>query len=360
MKTRPGSLALWAASALLGCSSSSTSFTAKATPTGQKPHFVALADLNNDGRLDVAVANNGDGTIEVQTGNGGGGFGSPVRYKAGSGPMAVAAGDLDGDGWQDLASANWLGDTFSVLRNQGDGSFAVAQDIKADYPLYVQTADFTGDGKAELVTIEGNGDSVSLRSAPWLSAGAVNHIDCPSAQNTAVADFDGDGALDVAVANNVEDRFTVIFSAGEPAKRRVRTFPATAPWTLTAGDFNRDGAPDVACVATSAKTDVAIYLNDGAGNFAIHQTYAVADHGWHIASGDVNADGLLDLAVANNRSDTISLLQGHGDGAFSLVGTLPTGHSPTAVALGDLDGDGRDDLVVANYDADSLSVLLSQ
>jgi hypothetical protein len=360
MKTQPGSLALWAALALLGCSSSSTSFTAKATTTGKNPHFVALADFNNDGKLDVAVANNGDGTVEVQFGNGGGGFGSPVRYKAGSGPMAVAAGDLDGDGWQDLASANWLGDTFSVFRNQGDGSFAATQNIEAEYPLFVQTADFAGDGKAELLMIEGNGDAVSVRPAPWLSTRVGNRIDCPSAQNTAVADFDRDGTLDVAVANNVTGLFTVLFSAGEPAKTRVRTFEAVEPWALTAGDFNRDGATDLAFVAASANPNVAVYLNDGAGNFTLHQTYPVANHGWHIATGDVNADGLLDLAVANNGSDTVALLQGHGDGTFTLAATLPTGRSPTAVALGDLDGDGKDDLVVANYQADSLSVLLSR
>jgi hypothetical protein len=274
--------------------------------------------------------------------------------------MAVAAGDLDGDGWQDLASVNWSADTISVFRNQGNGSFAPAQDIKTDYPLFVQTADFAGDGKAELVVIEGNGDSVGVRPAPWLSTRVVNSIDSPTAQNTAVADFDRDGTLDVAVANNVAGVFTVIFSAGDSAKTRVRTFEAVEPWALTAGDFNRDGAPDLALVATSAKTNVLVYLNDGTGNFTPHGTYAVADHGWHIATGDVNADGLLDLAVANNRSDTVVLLQGHGDGDFTLVGTFATGHSPTSVAFGDLDGDGRDDMVVANYEGDSLSVLLSR
>jgi hypothetical protein len=79
-----------------------------------------------------------------------------------------------------------------------------------------------------------------------------------------------------------------------------------------------------------------------------------------VAAGDLNGDSRLDLATANQGSNTVSVLLGNGDGSFAPQVDYPTGSSPVSVALGDLNGDGRLDLATANQGSDTVSVLLNQ
>jgi hypothetical protein len=78
-----------------------------------------------------------------------------------------------------------------------------------------------------------------------------------------------------------------------------------------------------------------------------------------VAMGDLNGDGALDLVVANNGSNTVSVLLGQGDGTFTPGVDWATGSGPCNVAAGDLDGDGRLDLAVTNYGSSTVSVLLN-
>src|SRR5437870_2988509 len=92
--------------------------------TGISPRFVALGDLNGDGRLDLAVANVSSDSVSVLLGNGDGSFAAKVDYATAAGPYSVALGDLNGDGRLDLAVANVSSGSVIVLLGNGDGSFA--------------------------------------------------------------------------------------------------------------------------------------------------------------------------------------------------------------------------------------------
>src|SRR5262249_34361375 len=126
---------------------------APAYPAGANPRALAAADFNNDGRPDLAVANDTSaGTVSVLLGNGNGTFQAPAAFAVGSNPAAVAAGDFDGDGKQDLAVANYWSSNVSVLLGNGNGTFQAAVNYAlGGYPgLAVTVGDFDGDSDLDL------------------------------------------------------------------------------------------------------------------------------------------------------------------------------------------------------------------
>ena len=118
-------------------------------PAGEGPISVAMGDLNGDGALDLAVAEEFSDDVRVWLGKGDGSFSAASRYDAGSGPSYVTMGDLDRDGALDLVVANF--DAASVLLGHGDGSFAPRVDYMADdgWPSCVSPGDMDGDGDGD-------------------------------------------------------------------------------------------------------------------------------------------------------------------------------------------------------------------
>src|SRR5262249_14735423 len=153
---------------------------------GPVPVAAVTADFNGDGKLDLAVANAtfNSNSVGVLPGNGDGSFGPPVDYATSPESLSIAAGDLNGDGKPDLVTAdrgprptNDPGDV-SVLLNQGDGTFAPAVAYSAGRrPVGVAIADFNGDGKADLMTVNApfySGDPSDLSFFPGNRAGTFD------------------------------------------------------------------------------------------------------------------------------------------------------------------------------------------
>jgi hypothetical protein len=171
-----------------------------------------------------------------------------------------------------------------------------------------------------------------------------------------VADFNGDGMLDVATANTASNDVTVLLGLGTGAFAAAAMYPAGAnPSALTAGDFSGDGVPDLA-ITNISSNDVSILINSGAGTFVAAATVAVQFAPTSIAAGDFNTDGRLDLAVTNATSNTVSIVLATGSGTFGVPTHLPTGTAPQSVAIADLDNDARLDIVVANAGSNTLTV----
>ncbi len=130
---------------------------------GNCPASVAIADLNEDGRLDLAVADECSDTVSVLLGKGDGTFGTRTEFGAGSVPVSVAIADLNGDGRPDLVAANRLSNTVSVLLGNGDGTFAAKTDFGAGLgPLSMAIADCNEDGQPDLVMVN-SGSSPEFR-----------------------------------------------------------------------------------------------------------------------------------------------------------------------------------------------------
>jgi len=125
---------------------------------------------------------------------------------------------------------------------------------------------------------------------------------------------------------------------------------------LAAGDLDGDGDLDLA-VADFGANSVRILKNDGAGNFSVSSTIAGQLGATALVAGDWDGDGDLDLAVANFDANSVTILKNNGSGVFTLAGTIPGQTGPKALVAGDWDGDGDLDLAVANFGSNSITIL---
>ena len=233
--------------------------------------------------------------------------------------------------------------------------------VVGEGPADVALADFNGDGLLDIVAVnqlefpqDGNlslliglGDG-SFQNEIRLKAG-----DDPTA--VATADFDGDGNVDLAVTSLTG--VSVLLGRGDGTfETPIEQFAGAAPADLVAGDFNGDAIFDLA-VANAGSDDVSVLLGRGDGTFLVQTRLAVGDEPASIIAADFNNDGLLDLAVANRQSDNVSVLLGRTGGGFATATQIAAGDAPTAIAAIDFNGDGLLDLATAAAAGGSVSLL---
>jgi len=338
---------------------------------GSDPTSVTAGDFNGDGKLDLAVTNGGFNTVSVLLGNGDGTFQAAVTYLTGSGPASVTSEDFNGDGKLDLAVAvfgSQDGPSYvSVLLGNGDGTFQAAVTYAAgSRPNSVTSGDFNGDGKLDLAVANSNlgpppaRDSVSvlLGNGDGTFQAAVSYSAGTAPGSVTSGDFNGDGKPDLVVANFDSNTVSVLLGNGDGTFQAPVSYLAGAsPSSVTSGDFNGDGKPDLV-VANYNSSTVSVLLGNGDGTFQAAASYDVAgDFAASVTSGDLNGDGRLDLAVANG--STVSVLLGNGDGTFQGAVNYATGPGPSSVTGADFNRDGKLDLVTVNRPHNDVSILLN-
>jgi Bacterial Ig-like domain (group 3)/FG-GAP-like repeat len=365
---------------------------------GSNAYSVAVADVNGDGKPDVLVANEGDTSVGVLLGNGDGTFRTAVNYASGGRAYSVAVTDVNGDGKPDLLVANQCASCsssglISVLLGNGDGTFQAAPMYPSSFsPHAVAVGDVNGDGKPDLVVssrcadlkcdnggsvsvLLGNGDGTFLAKATYGSNGL-------NASSVALGDVNGDGKLDVVVANYCVDVNCAFGSVGVLLGNGDGTFQAPVtyasggfgPGSVALADVNRDGKLDAVvanyCTDSNCRTNgvVSVLLGNGDGTFKSPVTYGSGGPlAVSLALADVNGDGKTDVVVTNLcasvgscggiANGTVSVLLGNGDGTFETVVSYGIAGYPYSEAVGDVNGDGKPDLVVMN-EAGSVDVLL--
>ena len=194
-------------------------------------------------------------------------------------------------------------------------------------------------------------------SSKYLSFATATSFDlygAPSAMAT--GDFNGDGKIDLAVAQYFNSTIGILLGDGA-GNFTVAANPAVGrwPWAMATGDFNGDGNLDLA-VVNSRDGSISILLGDGTGNLLPGVTLSAADTG-SVAVGDFNGDGKLDLAVPDAHAGTVSIMLGDGMGNFNLASSPSAGPMPWILAVGDFNNDGKLDISVADF-ANSVSTLL--
>ncbi len=326
---------------------------------------VITADFNRDGSLDLATG--GGSTISILLGNGDGTFGAATNFPAGSSVHKVTTGDFTGDGKLDLAAANFSG-TLTVLVGNGDGTFGPPIDLPALNPLFVATSDFDSDGKLDLALADLLKVSVFTNTTVFAPAGdsftAVRFLTSGVPLSVTTADFDRDGKLDLATADVLprtpSETASVLLGNGTggfgpwTGLAAGETAIATGFSSVIAGDFNRDGRPDLA-VSNNDSDTISILLGDGTGGFGPRSVFVVGSNPSSLVSGDFNRDGKLDLAVTHF-SPKASILLGNGDGSFSAGDE--TFHFAGPVAVGDFNRDGKPDLAGAAFGSGVVFIFL--
>jgi hypothetical protein len=356
------------------------------------PFSVASGDFNRDGRPDLAVPNRFPGTVSVMLNTTAPGaaaptFAAPQSFAAGTEPWYVAVSDFNGDGRPDLAVGNAGSNTVSVLLNTtapgaATASFAAQQTFATDgEPVFIATGDLNGDGRPDLAVVNSDSATVSVLLNTTAPGAATPSF---AAQQTfatgnlplsvAIGDLNGDGRPDLTVANLTSSTVSVLFNttapgAATPSFAAQQTFATGGgPWTVAVGDLNGDGRPDLA-VANAFEATASVLLNTTAPgaaipSFAAQRTFDVGDTPISVAISDVNGDGRSDLAVANQNSNTVSVLlnataPGAATPSFAAQQTFDTGAYPRSVTVADFNGDGRPDLVLPDQNSNTVSVLLN-
>ena len=237
-------------------------------------------------------------------------------------------------------------------------------------PQSVVTADFNGDGKIDLAAANNASGNVSVRLGNGAGGfGAVSQFAAGAGPlSVAAGDFDNDGKVDlaklrfdgeIAYVSTLRGRGDGTFQAP------VHTAVWEAPLAMATADFDGDGRSDLVYSFSDLinwdNTVVAVLLSDGDGRFSLsvnHINELSGSDPVGLAVADVNADGKVDVITANDQTGTVSVLLGNGDGTLDYdlnqPRDFPAGPSTRAVAVGDLTGDGKPDLVVAGQTVSTL------
>jgi surface antigen len=339
-----------------------------------------VVDVCGDG-----VDNDCDGVVDgCCLGNGT--LTAKVDYSAGDSPHGITTGDFDADGILDLAVVNHGSDNVSILlgygnAGQGNGDFATKTDYTTGVgPYGITTGDFNSDEILDLAVVNGNSDSLSILLGHG-SDGKGNgtfttKVDYPtgsSPSHITTGDFNADGILDLAVVNSNSDSLSILLGYGSNGKgdgtftARVDYITGNGPMSAATGDFDADGILDLA-VTNAGSDSLSILLGYGSngkgdGTFTAKVDYITGDGPMSATTGDFDADGILDLAVGNFGSNNLSILLGNGSGGqgygtFAGKVDYPTGDGPRSVTTRDFNADGILDLTVMNSGSNNLSILL--
>jgi len=342
---------------------------------GTDPRSVWLADLDGRNGPDMAVANSGSDDVSIFFNLGDGTFGRDVRYPVGEGPISIVAADLDGDSDLDLATTNEGSMDASLLLNRGDGSFAAEMRIAGGYrPVGMTAADFDGDGTGDLAVAGSGGLALFFhpadgRYSPYDTLPVVQEPDpevAPGPGAIAVADLDGDGRPDLAVAS-WGSREVVIFSNGGdgtfPAPVRLPTTADVQPVGVVAADLDGADGDDLLVLLGPPGDFGRIWplYNEGDGTFRTDMYYFLGRGSVEIVAADLDGTRGPDVAAANAGSEDVSVRLNDGDGTLGPLNTYPVGRAALGIAVADLDGTNGPDLVVASPEVGgrAITVLLN-
>jgi hypothetical protein len=283
-------------------------------PAGEHPVDLAMADLDEDGAEDLAVANHATDYVTLLFGLPGGGFenraSSRLEVDVSPHPHAVRLRDIDGDGHIDLLVDDRDAEAIRLYRGLGDGGFGTSSQIFVGGDPYrgMLLMDINGDGELDMVT--------------------------PNPGYASVLVGDGQGGF----TQNAVLR------------------PGFNPFSVAAADFNGDGLVDVAAGSGEGGGAVAFWFRDDEGRFQPGGQYEAAAGPTRLAATDFTGDGRAEVVVTSYIGGEVAVLAGDGTTLYR----LDPGGSPYGAATGDFDGDGSADFAIANDGVEYISVFLSR
>ncbi|WP_165075308.1 FG-GAP repeat domain-containing protein [Paludisphaera rhizosphaerae] len=364
------------------------------------PQTAVLADFNLDGNLDLATFTRTSTVVGVALGKGNGAFRAPQYLPSPSNlnVTGLVVGDFNNDGKPDLAMTTYnysngdtpLGVLINTSASGGALSFAPVTTVDAGWRVRCLTAgDFNGDGKLDVAVGYAddslNGIGVILGHGDGTFQPVMKSYFLQNFVSLGTADFNHDGKLDLTATyfnrSDVYPRPPVVYKAGVLLGDGTGSFQdmtdldvGTSVTSLAVGDFNRDGALDIAAASavsfggyTSAGTNQAtVLLGDGAGAFTKQATIPFASAATAVATADFNGDGRLDLAVLTPADDSLTVLYGDGRGGLvkfrprQSVFPVDADASSNSIAVGRVANRTLPDVVVAAGSSGHVNVMLNR
>ncbi len=305
---------------------------------------VVLGDVDGDGDLDMVTASNGADLVSLNDGSGN--FTNSLHTPVSSPTTAIALGDLDGDGDLDMATAAYGSDN-RVLFNDGTGHFTDSgQSQGTGLARDIALGDVDGDGDLDMVIAGYGHNLVRLNDGSGHFSDSGQQLGTGLGNGLALGDLDGDGDLDMVTANFGENH--IWQNDGTGVFTDIGALPVSDLSTAVAlGDLDGDG--DLDMVISNYGEENRIWLNDGQGGFSQGQSlHGVVSYTQDVAIADADGDGDFDLFFANTLAGGNQLWLNDGTGSFSDSGQILGSANSQGLATGDLDSDGSIDIAVAN------------
>jgi hypothetical protein len=331
---------------------------AQARPAVPVPFIDAISPVSvAPGGADLTLTVNGDNFVNTSVVYWGT-TALTTTYVSGTQVTAVVSAALTaagGTGWITVSTPGApasnpiflpVGSTTSSL------NFTNTQLTAGSVPYLMTQGDFNGDGKMDLAVANWGSDNVSV----FLSNGDGTFQPAQTIALSAhvfsitAADFNNDGKLDLAVGYESDLGVSILLGNGDGTFQAPISSPAGGSnYALVAGDFNKDGKLDLA-VAGYFENTVYVLIGNGDGTFQAAVPYAINGDPLHLYEADLNGDGNLDLVAGAYYGSNVSVLIGVGDGTFQSAQEYAAGTNAADVAIGDFNGDGKLDLVASSGD----------
>ena len=342
---------------------------------GQRPHQAVATQLTKSRNLDLIVGNYLSSQIVVLLGKGDGTFQKPITFDV-SAPIGFAVGDLNGDGSEDLliVESNGTGaGTLAVFLGHGNGKFS----LKASYPVgseagFVTVADFDGDGKLDVAETDGGDGSGGVLmvfrgtgKGTLLKPKVYEIPDTPGA--LAAADLNGDQHPDIALVQYATGSVGVLINDGTGKFRKPVTYAAGGGGTVDVkiADLRHSGKQDL--VVANIALGMVVLLNKGDGTFEPAKIYPPCKMSCQaveaVTVADFNLDGILDVATAGHIGNG-SLYYGRGNGTFkpavpihNSIGNFQD--SGSSIASGDFNNDKSPDVAIPIENRGKVAIMLN-
>jgi hypothetical protein len=306
--------------------------------SGTGATFISVADLDNDGKQDVIVANQGENTLSIFKNistSGNISFNSPVKIATPSTPIGIGIGDFDKNGWLDIVTANHGNSTVSIFTNKGIFNAISTNNFNPRFglitglnPITIDVADIDGDSKSDIVVGNYGSNSISIFKNNYIS-----------------------GTLATSSFSTKLD-----FNAGNK------------PGYVKLGDMDGDSKLDIVVLAEGTNS-VGILRNIStagvltSASFASRVNFNTGITPYYISVGDLTGNGKLDILVTNFGDGTATVWQNKAtpgnitSASFFKRLNFNVGTKPYAGLLADIDGDAKTDILVTNTGSNTLSVL---
>ena len=298
--------------------------TAVAYDVGSRPESLAVGDLNHDGLKDVVVANFNSNTISVFLQQPDGTLANRVTYATNTSPDAVAVGDLNADGWDDIVISHWNAANIGVFIQNAGGTLNTMMTYASPQAGYddIAIGDINGDGLNDAIKMNGQGLNPDLSVYTQSVSGTLNAAVSYSMSGSiwgkgiGIGDVTGDGKADVVMSygGNSPSSFVAVFAqAGDGTLNAPVSYPANdIPEPVEVTDMNEDGRLDVT-VLHGDWSRASIFLQQSNKTLKAYSTYSIPRTSHYkpqgLAVGDINHDGMQDIAIADYNYGLVVLYQ---------------------------------------------------